>query len=64
VPQSNEANLEEVPEAILTDLTVIPVSAFREVLDVMLIKDDSAPASFVPPLGVEEAGTGAAVSPA
>ncbi|HET8985038.1 MAG TPA: endopeptidase La [Trueperaceae bacterium] len=64
LPQANEANLEEVPEAILADLTVIPVSAFREVLDLMLIKDDNVPASFVPPLGAEEAGTGSAVSPA
>ena len=59
LPQSNEANLEEVPEAILADLTVIPVSGFHEVLDVMLVKDDSAPASFVPPLTGDDASSGA-----
>ena len=59
LPQSNEANLEEVPEAILADLTVIPVSGFHEVLDVMLVKDDSAPASFVPPLAADDASSGA-----
>jgi len=65
LPQANEANLEEVPESILADLTVIPVSAFHEVLEVMLVKDDSVAASFGPPPVVDEAGSGStAGSPA
>ncbi len=51
IPRSNEANLEEVPEAVLGDLEVIPVKDFREVLDIMLVTDaESDDASrFVPP---------------
>src|SRR5690625_10165 len=36
IPESNRANLEEVPEAILGDLNVVPVSEFEEVMAVML----------------------------
>ncbi len=58
IPKENEANLEEVPEAILGDLEVIPVSGFREVLGVMLIEEDGQPPAFVPPLGEDRPSTG------
>src|SRR5690606_33528776 len=58
LPKENEANLEEVPEAILGDLEVIPVSGFREVLDVMLVESDGQPPTFVPPLGEDRPPTG------
>ncbi len=50
LPKENEANLEEVPEAILADLEVIAVSGFREVLDVMLVEGEGQPPAFVPPV--------------
>src|SRR5690606_32416470 len=59
LPEANEANLEEVPDAILEDLEVITVSGFHQVLDVMLVpedSDDSAPA-FVPAVADEAAGS-------
>jgi ATP-dependent Lon protease len=37
IPQSNEANLEDVPAAILQDLKVTPVRDFLEVLNIMLL---------------------------
>jgi len=51
LPKDNEANLEEVPEVILADLTVVPVSEFRQVLDVMLVPaaEGAAGDAFVPP---------------
>ncbi len=59
IPESNRANLEEVPEAILADLSVMPVSDFGEVMAILLkgVSDDGA---FVPP--VEEKTTGSSVS--
>ncbi|MEJ2666816.1 MAG: endopeptidase La [Deinococcales bacterium] len=48
LPADNEANLEDVPEAILQDLEIRPVSDFREVLDVTLVKADASEAEFVP----------------
>ncbi len=50
IPESNEANLEDVPAAILADLEVLPVKDFKQVLDVMLVADgaDDAAAAFVP----------------
>jgi len=59
LPKENEANLEEVPEAILADLEVITVSGFREVLDVMLVEEEGQPPAFVPPVADERPGTGA-----
>jgi ATP-dependent Lon protease len=61
LPKENEANLEEVPEAILADLEVITVSGFREVLDVMLVEDDGQPSAFVPPID-DRPGAGTAPS--
>ncbi|MCC6309554.1 MAG: endopeptidase La [Trueperaceae bacterium] len=50
LPKDNEANLEEVPDVILADLTVVPVSEFRQVLDVMLVPAEPAAGEpFVPP---------------
>lgn len=49
IPDANEANLEDVPETILADLTVHTVKDFQEVLDIMLIKPDQAKEDFVPP---------------
>lgn len=48
IPQDNEANLEDVPEAILDELKVTPVKNFEEVLSLMLVDDDGS-VSFVPP---------------
>ncbi len=48
IPQDNEANLEDVPEAILEELTVTPVKDFEEVLSLMLVSEEDA-VSFVPP---------------
>src|SRR5690625_1540188 len=53
IPQANEANLEDVPDQILEDLEVIPVSNFDEVLEVMLLSDEEREA-FVPPKGNEQ----------
>ncbi len=51
LPKDNEANLEEVPGVILEDLEVVPVSDFRQVLDIMLMPEDQTEgaAAFVPP---------------
>jgi ATP-dependent Lon protease len=46
IPEGNEANLEDVPDAILEDLDVRTVKTFEEVLAIMLLEDD---AGFVPP---------------
>jgi ATP-dependent Lon protease len=51
LPEDNEANLEDVPEAILDELTVTTVKDFQEVLDIMM---EEAP-SFVPPPTAEDA---------
>jgi ATP-dependent Lon protease len=53
IPQSNAANLEDVPAAILDDLTVLTVSDFDEVVRHML--DPESPVGFVagtPPTAV------------
>ncbi len=49
LPADNEANLEDVPDAILQDLDVTPVKDFTEVLERTLVPGDSAGAEFVPP---------------
>jgi ATP-dependent Lon protease len=59
IPEGNEANLEDVPDAILGDLRIIPVKEFQEVLAVMLLPEEKR-ASFVPPQGEE--GDGASPS--
>ncbi len=48
IPEANEANLEDVPDTILNDLTVTPVKDFSEVVSLMLLGGD-APATFIPP---------------
>ncbi|ADI13333.1 endopeptidase La [Truepera radiovictrix] len=57
IPEANEANLEDVPEAILNDLKVTTVRDFNEVIKIMLL-DESQP-DFVPPKG-DEAGVSSA----
>ena len=51
IPQANEANLEDVPEEILEDLTVTTVEDFDEVIDLMLLKKNQEPQedAFMPP---------------
>ena len=48
IPEANEANLEDVPDAILDDLTVTPVKDFSEVVKLMLLEAD-AQGTFIPP---------------
>ncbi len=59
MPKDNEANLEEVPDAILSELEVITVHDFRQVLDVMLVGEPDAQAPFLPVQGSEPAGKSA-----
>ena len=47
IPDANEANLEDVPDAILDELTVTTVKNFTEVLNIML--EEAAASDFVPP---------------
>ena len=61
IPEANEANLEDVPESILSELKVTVVKDFQEVLDIMLLDNDEA-ADFVPPLPEDSAGSSAGVS--
>jgi ATP-dependent Lon protease len=65
IPQSNAANLEEVPAAILADLTVLTVTEFDEVVRHMLDVDDNL--DFVagtPPSAVSPEMPGRQPSPA
>ena len=48
IPEANEANLEDVPDAILEDLTVTPVKDFSEVVKLMLL-EETAQGTFIPP---------------
>lgn len=49
IPEANRANLEEVPDAILQDLEVMPLSDFGAVMDIMLIDEDAVQdQDFVP----------------
>jgi ATP-dependent Lon protease len=48
IPEANEANLEDVPDTIMDDLTVTPVKHFSEVVKLMLL-DEAAEATFIPP---------------
>lgn len=56
IPEANEANLEDVPDAILDDLQVTTVRTFEQVLDIMLLEQDEA-GDFVPPPAEEAPGT-------
>src|SRR5690554_5452315 len=47
IPEANRANLEEVPDAILEDLEVLPVRDFGQVMSILLV-DGDAPSDFVP----------------
>jgi len=58
LPADNEANLEDVPDAILQDLEVTPVRDFHEVLNTMLVSDDASDAEFVPPQTEEKPSSG------
>ncbi len=58
IPESNEANLEDVPDAVLEDLEVTTVKDFDEVLAMMLEAPDGVEsADYVPPPDADEAGT-------
>lgn len=48
IPDANKANLEDVPELVLKELTVSAVKDFSQVLKIMLIETDEA--NYVPPL--------------
>ena len=61
IPEANEANLEDVPESILSELKVTVVKDFQEVLDLMLLDNDEV-ADFVPPLPEDSAGSSAGAS--
>ncbi len=56
LPEANSANLEDVPDAILDELTITTVRDFREVLDVMLTGGEKPP-EFVPPQGDDKPGS-------
>ena len=58
LPADNEANLEDVPEAILQDLEVTPVRDFHEVLNTMLVSDGGSGTEFVPPQAEEKPSSG------
>ena len=47
IPEANRANLEEVPDAILEDLEVLPVTDFGQVISILLLDGDT-PGEFVP----------------
>jgi len=49
LPEDNRANLEDVPEAVLSELEVTPIRSFAEVLDIMLSAVPDA--AFPPPAG-------------
>ncbi len=58
LPADNEANLEDVPDAILRDLEVTPVRDFHEVLKIMLVSDGASDTEFVPPQSEEKPKSG------
>ncbi|MEX2502362.1 MAG: S16 family serine protease, partial [Trueperaceae bacterium] len=53
LPNDNRANLEDVPEAVLSELEVTPVKTFGQVLAVMLL--DAEPSAYPP--RTDEPGT-------
>ncbi len=55
IPEGNEANLEDVPEAILGDLDVTTVKDFGQVLEIMLLKPETDYAP--PPVSSERPGS-------
>ncbi len=48
IPAANDANLEDVPDSIMDDLTVTTVKDFSEVVKMMLLDADDRSA-FIPP---------------
>jgi ATP-dependent Lon protease len=56
IPEANEANLEEVPDAILDELTVSTVRDFDAVLNIMLLEEDKSSAFTPPPRPSDEPG--------
>jgi ATP-dependent Lon protease len=50
LPAANEANLEDVPEAVRGELEVVTVRTFDEVLRRMLVAPSDAPEAAAPPL--------------
>lgn len=48
IPEANEANLEDVPDTIMEDLTVTTVKDFSEVVKLML-QEGNADKTFIPP---------------
>jgi ATP-dependent Lon protease len=63
IPKGNEANLEDVPAAILADLTVTPVETFQDVLALLLESAEDA-AVFEPPPARGEPGPRPSAPPA
>ncbi|HHO56122.1 MAG TPA: endopeptidase La [Trueperaceae bacterium] len=55
IPDANKANLEDVPELVLKELTVSTVKDFAEVLEIMLIEDNKA--NYLP-LAEDSSGDG------
>jgi ATP-dependent Lon protease len=55
IPEGNEANLEDVPEAILGDLDVTTVKDFGQVLEIMLLEPETDYAP--PPVNGERPGS-------
>ena len=53
IPEANRANLEEVPDAILEDLRVLPVSDFGQVMAILL-SDKGEPGDFLPAVKGED----------
>ena len=49
LPAANEANLEDVPEAVRGELDVVTVRSFDEVLRRMLVEPSDAPEAAAPP---------------
>ena len=57
LPEDNRANLEDVPDAVLSELEVTPVNSFSEVLAVMLLP--SPESAYPPPAGEADERPGA-----
>jgi ATP-dependent Lon protease len=52
IPEGNRANLEDVPDQIMADLTITTVTSFRQVLDMMMDTED-APLFEPPPTAAD-----------
>ena len=56
IPDANEANLEDIPDAILQDLNVTTVKDFQEVLEVMMDGVSELDSDFVPTTSSDDSG--------